>query len=295
MKPKIDLTSPITKIALKIHNKEIQKALDIKQTVEESVIPIYAIPATKAHKKKKTKPEQIGTGVLVNIKKEYFIFSATHVFSEFEEKSVLVGSLEYSPIEELIGERFSTGNMENKVDKLDATVFHIQSELSESLQKIAITLSDMDLEGYDSVKPVFMVTGFLAKESNTSGNEVKSKAKNFPTIEIKNYEEYGYDKTSQIVLSYENQTLVNNQWKTSPKPKGMSGGGIIKAQGTSLDFSKKERQVEKQLLSAITIEQHKDKGNKLGILLGTRINVHLGLIHKFMPELLDEFLEDYNR
>ena len=294
MKPKIDLNSKITKLALAIHTKEVKKALEIKQSVEKSIIPIYSFPKIKAHSIKKAKPEQIGTGVLVKIKTEYFIFSATHVFCEFEGKSILVGTLEYSPIEELIGERLSTGSLKNKIDKLDATVFHIQSVMSDSLKNTAITLDDMDLDGYDNLRPVFMITGFLAKESNTSGNEIKSKAKNFPTVEIDNYNEYGYDPKSQIVLAYENQILVDNKWTTSPKPKGMSGGAIIKAQGTSISFIQKQKPVEKQLLSAITIEQHRDKLNKPGILIGTRIIVHLGLINKFMPELLKDIFEKQN-
>ncbi|MBL4560977.1 MAG: hypothetical protein JKX79_08320 [Labilibaculum sp.] len=294
MKPKIDLNSPITKMALMLQQNEMKKAWEMEQTVEKAVIPIYSVPKSKAHQEIKTKPEQIGTGVLVNIKTEYFIFSTTHVFAEFDSKSILTGTLEYSPVEEIIGERFSSGNLDNRIDKYDATVFHIQSEISEFLKKIAITLVDFDFEGCDSLNPIYMITGFRAKESNTSGNEIKSKARNYPTVEIDDYLEYGYDKTRQIVLAYPNQTLVDGKWQTSPKPIGMSGGAIIKAQGTTLRIKKTERKTEKQLLSAITIEQHRDQGDKLGILLGTRVNVHLGLIHQCMPGLLDDFLKEYN-
>lgn len=293
MKPNIDLNSPFTQLALSIYQKEIVQALEMEQTVEKAVIPIAYIPKSKAHQQKKTKPEQIGTGVLVNIKDEYFIFTATHVLNEFEGKSLIVGTHEYSPYEELIGVRFSSGTMENKIDKFDATVFHIQNQISETLKSIAITLEDFDVEGNDDKNPVYMITGFLAKESNTSGNEIRSKLKNFPSVEINEYEEFGYDNNGQIMLAYENQVLINNQWKMTPRPRGMSGGAIIKAHGTDVNLKKKENQHGKQLLTAITIEQHRDKGKKLGFLLGTRINVHLGLIYKFMPELLEDFLNEH--
>lgn len=292
MKPKIDLDNAITKIALKIHRNEVEKALDIEQSVEKAVLPIYSVPKSKVHNPKKTKPEQIGSGVLVNIKNEYFIFSATHVFCEFEDKALLLGTSGYNLIENIAGERLSSESLDKKIDKFDATVFHIQSEMSETLKEVAITLKDFDFDGHDDLKPIFMITGFLAKESNTSGNEIKSKAKNFPTIEIEEYSEYGYDKVSQILLSYENQTLVDNRWLMTPIPRGMSGGAIIKAQGTKLNFKDKTAKEKKQLLSAITIEQHRDKGEKLGFVLGTRINVHLGLIYQFMPELLEDFLKN---
>ena len=49
-----------------------------------------------------------------------------------------------------------------------------------------------------------------------------------------------------------------------------------------------------QKLSAITIEHHRKKDGKLGHLIGTRINVHLGLIQQFLPGILDELLAKFN-
>jgi hypothetical protein len=290
MKPKIDLESPITKIVLSLLDREVKIAWEMEQSVEKAVLPIYYIPKRKAHQKKKTKPEQFGTGVLVRVKDEYFIFSATHVFIEFEGNGVLIGKGQNKPIEQLAGERFSTGNIETKkVDSNDATVFHIQSKMSQELKNLAITLDDCDFDGFDNLSPIYMITGFLAKESNTAGNQIKTKCKNFPTVEITDYNEYGYDKERHIVLSYTDQVLVQNKWQKTPVPRGMSGGAIIKADGTSVKVKK-----QRQLLTAITTEQHKDKGEKLGYVLGTRINVHFGLINKFLPELLEDFLAEYN-
>ncbi len=293
MKPKIDLNSPLTKYALSLQEQELNKALGIERNVENAVIPIYCVPKTKGHIKKKTKPEQIGTGLLVVIKNEYFIFSATHVFDEFEGKSLLTGPLQHGLIEELIGERLSTGNYENqKIDKYDATVFHIQNEISDELKNIAIGLEYFDLDGYDEDKPVFMMVGFLAKKSNTSGNTIKSKSKVMASVELDDYEKYNHDKISHILLSYENQVLMDKKWELSPRPRGMSGGAIVKAQGTSLFPKIKNSKEKKQLLTAIIIEQHKDKNGKLGILIGTRVNVHLGLIYQFMPDLLKDSIKE---
>ncbi len=298
MKPNNDTDSLVFKMAQAAMSKEVKSALEIEMKVENAVIPIFAILPTKMHRNPKKKPEQIGSGVLVNIKHQYFIFSSTHVFTVFEGKSFFTSISGHSLIEQISGERFSTRTINEKVDKLDATVFHIQNEISTELKNIAISTDDFDISGIDNDKPIFMITGFRVKESNTSGNVIKSKARNFPTIEIDDYNTYGIDPNSQILLAYEDQIFVDGLWRKSPKPKGMSGGGIIKGQGTSLNLKNintKSIKPLRQLLTAITNEQHTDKGSKLGFLVGTRINVYLGLIHKFSPGLLDDFLTNYNK
>ena len=175
MKPKIDLSSPIVNIAIEALQKQVVAALETPQTVESAIIPIYAVPKSKAHNKKRTKPIQIGSGVLVKIKEEYFIFCATHVFLEFNNCPILIGSGDGTLVKPILGERFSTGNPNTpNSDSFDASVYYVQTSLNESFKKIAITLDDFDFDGYDSRKPIYMASGFRVKKSNTSGNSVNS-------------------------------------------------------------------------------------------------------------------------
>lgn len=290
MKPKIDLRSPLTQFAIQYHQKQVEIALDSPRSVENAVIPIYAIPKSKAHRAIKKKPEQIGSGVLISIKDEYFLFCATHVFFAFDNYVLLTGAGDNTAIQELSGERFSRGNPNSpRTSTLDASVYHIQSSLSETLKKTASTLDDFDLD-VDTAKSIFMACGYRIKNSNTSGNTVNSKRECFPSVEIhlKDHKRPIIDTESHIVLSYEDQVLVNNKWQTSPIPRGMSGGAIIKVQGTSLKFPPDNKHNLRQLLSAIIIEQYRDEKNKPGILVGTRIGVHLGLIYQFLPDLLED-------
>lgn len=81
---------------------------------------------------------------------------------------------------------------------------------------------------------------------------------------------------------------MNGKWQTSPSPKGMSGGAIIKVQGIQMSPPFSSNNNAKQLLSAITIEQGREKYGKPGVIVGTRIGVHLGLIEKFLPGLIDD-------
>jgi len=80
MKPKINLNHPTTKLTIELTQKSVIKALKAEQIVESAVIPLYSQRKHKAHERKQPKIEQIASGVLVKIKNEYFIFSATHVF-----------------------------------------------------------------------------------------------------------------------------------------------------------------------------------------------------------------------
>jgi hypothetical protein len=94
------------------------------------------------------------------------------------------------------------------------------------------------------------------------------------------------DYDSHIALAYEKHVLVNGKWQLSPIPRGISGGAIIRIEGTNVLSERNRMPNPKQLLTAITIEHRKEKGDKPGCLIGTRTNVYLELIKKFMPDLL---------
>ena len=72
MKPNFDLNDPKVKQLIQICYKQTEKALNTSRNVENAVLPIYFTLNSI--------PEQIGSGVVVCIQTEYFIFSASHVF-----------------------------------------------------------------------------------------------------------------------------------------------------------------------------------------------------------------------
>lgn len=101
-------------------------ALNTPQTVEKAVIPIYHLPELKKQ------PIQIASGLLVNIKDEYFIFSASHVFEQIGNHQLLTGDGLGNKVISLPGERFSTPRGKSGThsdDPIDASVYHIQAEL----------------------------------------------------------------------------------------------------------------------------------------------------------------------
>ncbi len=300
MKPNIDLKSPEIQLFIQKYKDKINVALNVPQTVEKSVIPIYSVPKTKGHQKPKEKPEQIGSGVLVNIDNTYFIFSATHVFLEFGQYQIITGDGGGNPVQILYGERFSTGKIDLPgKDIYDASVFHVQSELSESLKAMAITPEDFDFSQFVERKhnQIYISAGFRIKKSNTSGNKVNSKREGYASIELTadDYIKLKFDPKTHIALSYEQQVLVNDNWSVAPIPQGMSGGAIIRVSNLKIDDSLQQNTELRQLLSAIIIEHHKEKrGVVPGALIGTRINVYLGLIHQYMPEVIKKIVTQQN-
>jgi hypothetical protein len=297
MKPKINLEHPLVKKATEQYFQRVREAMEAPQKVESSVVPMYAILKSKGHQKPKTKPEQIGSGVLVNIKDQYFIFGATHVFLELRNFQVLTGCGDNTPIIALAGDRFSTGKPGTEYkDTFDASVYHIHSDVPAPLKNIALTFDDFDFSGSKYGDNIYMACGFRHKKSNTSGSRIKSKRECFPSAEldIHAYKDSNIDARSHIALHYENQILIDGKWQVSPTPRGISGGAIIKIEGSDLFNTSEPKKNLRQLLSAITIEQHREKHGKPGVLIGTRINVHLGLIHQNMPDLLRDLWQIAN-
>jgi hypothetical protein len=291
MKPDFDLDDPRVKKAIEIHRTQMERALAVQQRVESAVLPIYWTL------KSPNRPEQVGSGVAVHIKNEYFIFSASHVFDDIGAYALLVGTGGGEKLATLSGERFSTkkGPSGTHVDDpIDASVFHIQSGLTDQIKDVALSLEDLDLAQPDQSGAVFMAAGFRVKKSNTKGNEAKSKRECFPSIEYgeEEYSTLGLHREMHIALAYENQVLMDEKWQTSPLPKGVSGGAIIKVEGVSLRPPFSDAPQSRQLLSAIAIAHRRERGDKPGALIGTRIGVHLGLINHYLPALMD--LEDLN-
>lgn len=280
---KLKIPSPFIDELIKYSHMKIGKALDVSQRVESAVLPIYWTA------KVPNRPDQIGSGVVVCIGGEYFIFSASHVFDHIGTYALLIGTGSEKLVT-LSGERFSTGkgpSGTHKDDPVDASVFHIQEGMTDKLRRLALSLEDFDLTQQNDSMTVFFGTGFLAKKSYAKGNIANSKRECFPSIECNesNYSSHKLDKDIHLALAFENKVLVNGNWQTSPTPRGVSGGAIIKIESISMNPSIPDKEGI-QLLSAIIIEQRRGNAKQSGVLIGTRINVHLELIRHFLPSLM---------
>lgn len=286
MKPNFDLEDSRAKLAIAVYRQQMEKALDAPQRVENAVLPIYWTLRSE------TKPEQVASGVVVRIETEYFIFSASHVFDDIGSYALLIGTCDRGRLAMLSGDRFSSKKGPSGThadDPIDASVFHIQSGITDKIKERALTLKDFDLSQPDKLNSVYMAAGFRVKNSNTEGRNAKSKRECFPSIGYgeNEYLQLKIDKNNHVALAFENQVLMDGKWQTSPTPKGISGGAIIRVQGVSMVQPFTEDPKARQLLAAIVIEQRREKAGKPGVLIGTRIGVHLGLIDRYLPNLLN--------
>lgn len=286
MKPNFNLDDPRHQLALAIHESQMIAALKVPQRVEDAVLPIYWTL------KSPTKPEQIGSGVIVKIESEYFVFSASHIFDSIGTSQLLIGSGRGTKLSSFVGDRFSSakGALGTHFDDpIDASVFHIKSEVPEELIQVALNIEDLDFSQPDKRRCVHMFAGFRSKKSRTIGNQANAERECFPSVEYKEevYYKLGLDFSRHIALAYEDKVLINGNWQISPTPKGMSGGAIIKVDGINFSRPIITSLKPKQLLSGITIAQRREKSGKPGVLIGTRINTHLSLIATYLPGLLD--------
>jgi hypothetical protein len=281
---KIDLNDPRIEKVKEILFAQIEKALVVPQRVEDAVFPIY-------YPLRSNKPEQIGTGVVIRIGGQFFVFSASHVFDSIGTFQLLLGLGGGQKLLSVSGDRFSTARGRSGThadDPVDASVFHLQSEVPDELAKVALSYTDLDFSHPDGKRSVFLISGFRVKESRTSGNQANANRGCYPTGEYgpTEYSALALDADTHIALAFEDRVLVNGRWEASPLLRGVSGGAIIRIEGVSVapPFPAAKRAV--QLLTAIAIEHRRERLRKPGAVVGVRIPVHLSLIRRFLPSLV---------
>lgn len=294
---------PTLKIGVKVKNRRLDmkdpvvnavsnhvhllgaEALDLTLNIEEAVCPIFWTL------RKPTKPEQTGSGVFVELKGQYFVFSASHVFDDIGEFQLLMAVNGEEKLVSFSGERFSTGRGASGThadDLIDASVFHIQSEVPDTVKKVALKLDDLDLSREDPHHSMYVMSGFRSKKSKSRGNKTNCKRESYASVELslENYNIFSLDRTRQLILAYDDERYVNGEWQKSPVPAGFSGGAIFKIDGLSTMPLFIRSSAPKPLLSSIIIEHKRGRGDKPGILVGTKISTHLALIQKYLPELM---------
>lgn len=282
---RLDMKDPVVNAISNYVHSLGAEALDLTLDIEEAVCPIFWTL------KKPTKPEQTGSGVFVEIKEQYFVFSASHVFDDIGEYQLLMAVNGEDKLISFSGERFSTGRGASGThvdDPIDASVFHIQSEVPETVKKVALKLDDLDLSGEDPFQSMYVMSGFRSKKSKSRGDKTNCKRESYASVELslENYDIFSIDRSRQLILAYDDERYVNGEWRKSPVPAGFSGGAIFKIDGLSTMPLFARYSTPKPLLSSITIEHKRGRDNKPVILVGTKISTHLALVQKYLPELM---------
>lgn len=286
MKRHLDLSDPKVKLYLQLVYGQTEKALLVKQRVESAVIPVFTFNRAR------NQWEQTGSAVALEIKGNYFLLTAAHVFGVSDKNRLWVG-LGDSVIP-LAGNSMVTHGNKNGAhfdDPVDAGVLHVLNEIPKELVGVSITLDDIDFQCVDDAGCMYFVSGYRSSGSKIFAGRAKGRREIFISREINRdkYDFLGVDRNIQLCVAYGDQNPVNGKWQTTPRPKGFSGGAVIRVHGVpAIPYSRaiEDKGAARQLLSGITIEQRREVGNKPGVLVATKVKVHLEMIEMIIPGLL---------
>jgi hypothetical protein len=236
----------------------------------DAVLPLYS------HRELRKPPTLVGSGVLVRIAEELFVFTAAHVLADFNSQSIVVGA--ENKLIGLVGESYRTGKPaegDHQRDGVDAAVLRIENQLPSALQQRALTLDDLDGDP-PRTNDGYLVAGYPFNASRTKGREVRS----LPLLFVNGSKNPSLANPVEAESALHCFVAVGDNWVgpgglMQPRSfRGVSGGGVWRLEPQTNPLAGK--------LLAIAIEHRKPAD----CVVGTRIGVHLGLIDRYLPGLL---------
>ena len=269
-------------------------ALNAASIVDDAVRPLYALNQDT------NKVEHEGSCVLLTIADQFFALSASHVFDAVGQYELLIGC--GSKLHSLPGERFSSlrgRSGTHRDDPIDASVFHIMADVPPEVRAAALSLANLDLLAAKRANEFFVASGYRVSQSRLTEQGHSTELERFPSLEIDedHYAYYRCQRDDQLLLAFEDQVLVDMKWQTAPSIRGFSGGAMFRIDGVRAAVAAREN-APRAKLAAILIERRKGKrGTYHSVAVGTRLGIHFGLIHKFLPQIHLEALlaEEYSR
>lgn len=284
----LDPSDPTVRAALNAIGPRTAQAYELAQPFGEAVRPIFSLDGSGR------RLEQVGSCVLFTINRNVFALSAAHVFELVGDYRVPIGCGDR--VHYLSGERFSSKRDPagtHRDDPVDVAVFHIQEPVPDSIRFAALTSEHLDLSPPGSSLELCAAIGFRAKRSSIVGKSAYTDQDILVSLEVggEDYEKLAIDPQRFLATAYDTEVLVEGRWQTSPSPKGMSGGAILRIDGLRAIPGEPSPRPPKALLSAITTELRRKRKETPQVLIGARIGFHLGLIYKYLPGGLDGLVE----
>jgi hypothetical protein len=283
MKPKFDLDDPRVVYLQQLVQTRAEQARSLSLRFEEAVRPVFRLPGPR-----KT-PIQIGSCVLVGLKGQFFALSASHVFDDIGEHMVCVGA--GNQLHFLTGDRFSSvrgRSGTHQDDMVDSSAFHIQGEIPSAISSAALSVDDLASMEIPLENTFHVIVGYRANGSRYTNGTSRCTQEQYASVEYGSaeYQALGIDRAKFVALVYESPVLVNGKWMASPSPRGMSGGAILRIEGLPADPRLTPSSLPVAKLAAIITEHRTSKPNRPPALLGSRLGFHLGLIQRYLPNIL---------
>lgn len=233
----------------------------------------------------KAGPQQIGSGVLLQVAEAYFLLTAAHVTDERRANLLLIPAKEgFVNLFGLFLESPMPSSGSRNDDKRDVAVVGLSHDLVARLHDDFLFLghSDCDLADATNAGDVYTVVGYPARKSGIEDNAVVTDQFSLSGEGVmdRRLEQLGLDSRRHVVVQHRMKRAVHYSTMLKsqpPHPEGMSGGGIF-----AWDKALPELSALKQpKLVGILTEYHQQKN----VFVGSRLHAHLMAIHQNDPSL----------
>lgn len=230
--------------------------------------------------------QQIATAVLLKLGDRVFLLTAAHVTDKGKDGTLLVPTA--TGIEPLCGKVVSlalprTGKRED--DKVDVAYVELDPDLAVELTKRVTPLSRQDLALFDFYLEgdLYTFAGYPWRKSDVTQNVASTQLTSYTgeAVGEARYRALGFATSYHVVIKFRRKKSV--QLSTGRRllpvlPHGISGGGVFAWQK---DFATAPRKPE---LKCTAVGHTYNQSEH--ILVGTRLQVYLGMIEQSHPELL---------
>ena len=249
-----------------------------------SICPIF--------KETRRGPEQIGSGVFVQVGDTHFLLTAAHVTDERHTTALLVPSK--TDFVSLFGLFIETNakNRSRNEDKLDVAVVRLADELVDRLHDNFLFLqhADCDLAETMTAGDAYTVIGCPARRSARQGNRVVTDLFSLSGegVTDRRFQQLGLDPGHNVIVQYrmnravDFSTMLKRQFGN---PEGMSGGGIF---AWDKELPKLSALKQPKLIAVVT-EYHPHQN----VFVGTRLHAYLVAMHRNDPSLPIQPVSNY--
>lgn len=247
----------------------------------DSVCPIFVCL------KVSEKIEQIGSGVLLQIKNQVFILTAAHV-TDWKEKGELCIPTKngIEGIEGHIAGIVLPKGVSRTKDKIDMSYFCLSKSLVGKLHKSfkPLTLEDCWLTDNTQPKDIYSFSGFPLSKAKTLNDKYTSEMMTYSGVSTSftKYEKLGYSDDTNIVIDFRRKKSANIDGVKNmpPHPKGISGGAIFRWP--------KDPDIEPKYFKRTLVGIGHTYLQKHNTLIGTKLSLYIPLIGNNHPELFEE-------
>jgi hypothetical protein len=230
-------------------------------------------------------PQQIGSGLLLQVEDAHFLLTAAHVTDERRSNVLLIPAQgKFVNLFGLFIESPLPPSGLRKDDHLDVAVVRLSPELVARLHENLLFLDHDDCDLADVTAPgdVYTIVGYPARKSGIEGNAVVTDQFSLSGDGVmdKRFDELGLDRRVHVIVQVRAKRAIHysNMLKSQPPyPEGMSGGGIFAWSKALPELSA----LSQPKLVGILTEYHAHKN----AYVGTRLHAHLIAIHRNDPSL----------